>query len=649
MHPTLHDPSLTIALALVAGTIAQALARHLKMPGIVVLLAAGVLLGPDALGWIQPDDLGRALEMLVGFAVAIILFEGGLNLNLARLRREATSIRRLVTWGALLTALGGAAAAHWILRWDWRLSLLFGSLVIVTGPTVVTPLIHRIRLRPRVATILEAEGVLIDPIGAIFAIVTLEFVLYPSALRVGAGLLDLVQRLGGGVLFGALAGLGLAALLRFRRLVPEGLENILALSWALVLYQLSNALLPESGIMAVTIAGLIVGGTRSHALRELREFKGQLTTLFIGMLFVLLAASVRLDEVRELGLPGLLAVAALMWVVRPIQVAICTAGTDVTWKERAFVSWLAPRGIVAAAVASLFATVLTANDIPGGRAFQAMIFLVIAVTVLFQGLTSGWIAAWLGLRRPSDNGYVILGAGPLARELGDLLKRAGEEAVLIDTNLEACELARERGLDTIYGSGTTESALLRADFESRAGVVALTTNEEANLLFVESARTLHGAPRAWVALRKGHMRLRRDQILSRGAHILFGEPRQIDRWDTLIERDEAEIEMRVSEADSVESADAQAPEPGSSSWPSSALPLVVHRNGKARLVDETYEARRGDRIVFLVQRSNAASASDDLRQRGWAPVFEHDAGANDTRSPTDLSGEKDEPQFGRQA
>ena len=197
-----HDPAFNVGLALAVGMLAQALARHLRVPGIVLLLAAGVLLGPDLLGIVHPESLGDGLQMLVGFAVAVILFEGGMNLNLSRLRREALSIRRLATWGAVVTAIGGALAARLLLGWDWTLSALFGTLVIVTGPTVINPLLRRIRVKPSLATVLEAEGVLVDAIGAIIAVVALEVALSPSGQSLALGSWHLLSRLGFGAILG---------------------------------------------------------------------------------------------------------------------------------------------------------------------------------------------------------------------------------------------------------------------------------------------------------------------------------------------------------------------------------------------------------------------------------------------------------------
>ncbi|HYG62740.1 MAG TPA: cation:proton antiporter, partial [Thermoanaerobaculia bacterium] len=328
-----NDPALTIAIALAAGMLAQVAARHLRMPGIVLLLATGVLLGPDLLGVIRPGTLGTSLQDLVGFAVAVILFEGGMNLNLGRLRREARSIRQLVTLGALVTAAGGAVAARLLMGWEWPTAVLFGTLVMVTGPTVITPLLRRLKIKTRVATVLEAEGVLADAIGAVAAVVALEVVISPAG-SLAHGAWDLVARLGFGALLGVLGGVAAAALLRFEKVVPEGLESVLTLSIAVALFQGSNAILGETGIVAVVVAGMVVGNAHSHFLAEMREFKEQVSVMLIGLLFVLLAADVRVSQVVSLGWAGVATVLALMLVVRPLNILVGTLGSDLTARER---------------------------------------------------------------------------------------------------------------------------------------------------------------------------------------------------------------------------------------------------------------------------------------------------------------------------
>ncbi|MFH1844792.1 MAG: sodium:proton antiporter [bacterium] len=457
LHTDLHaNPALIVALALAAGITAQVMARHLRIPGIVLLLGVGVLLGPDGLGFVQPEVLGESLNILVGFAVAVILFEGGLNLRWSRIRRQAGVIRWLLTVGVVITALGGALAARLFLGWDWTFSLLFGTLVIVTGPTVITPLLRRIRVRRPLETILETEGVFVDGIGAITAIVCLEVVLRPEGSSLAGGFLGLPSRLVFGLVFGLVGGLLLALALRWRRTIGEGLENAFTLALVLVLFQVSNALMAETGIISAIVAGLVVGNVRSPVQRELKEFKEQLTVLLIGMLFILLAADVRLAEIQALGWPGLLTVLALMLVVRPLSVLVCTWRVNMPWRERAFLAWIAPRGIVAAAVATLFDERLTEAGISGGQEMRALLFLVIAATVLFQGATAEYIARWLGVRRPSNQGFAILGANPLARTLGRLLLRQGEPVVLMDSSVTKHRKAQEEDFRVVYGNALEE-------------------------------------------------------------------------------------------------------------------------------------------------------------------------------------------------
>jgi NhaP-type Na+/H+ or K+/H+ antiporter len=617
LRPGFDDPALHVALALVAGVIALSLARHLRVPGIVVLLGVGILLGPDVLHVLRPELLhGGTIHTLVGFAVSVILFEGGMNLNIQRLRRVGRSVRHLVTLGALVTLVGGTLSAHWILGWAWAPSFLFGSLVIVTGPTVITPLLRRIKVHHRVATVLEAEGVLVDAIGAIFAAVALQVVVSPSREAMAYAVWDLVVRIGFGVLLGALGGFLVAILLRRERLVPEGLENIFALTLVFAVFELSNALFPESGIMTVTIAGIFVGNIRTRALPELLEFKEQLTLMLIGMLFVILAADVRLQEIVTLGWPGLFTVLALMLIVRPLNVLVGTWKTDLNTRERLFLSWLAPRGIVAAAGASLFAETLTRAGFSSGNDLRALVFLVIAVTVLVQGLTGGWVASWLGLRRRSNSGYVILGANDLGRAFARIFVDNGQETVLLESNADATRAAENEGFRVLFGSGLSETLLMRAGLETRAAALAVTSNEGINLLFAERARRDFKVPGTWVALRRGHPSVTANMVLQRGLHVLFGEPRLIELWTLRLERDLAHVET-WHRSDDPAPADAGFAEWGKAR--TSLLPLVVKRDDKLRIFDENIVFRSGDVLYVAVFEEQRQAGEAHLTARGWRP------------------------------
>ena len=605
------SPSLTVALALVAGVCAQAIARHIRLPGIVLLLAVGVLLGPDMANLVRPHTLGSALPELVGFAVAVILFEGGLNLNLKSLRRQAKPIRRLVSYGALITAVGGALVAWLVMGWGWTTSVLFGTLVIVTGPTVITPLVRRIRVKARLASVLEAEGIFIDAVGATIAVVALEVVLHPSPQSLGMGVLEIAAILGVGACVGLVSGGLLGLLLRWRKVVPDGLENILALGVAVSTYQVANALVEESGIAAAIMAGMVAGNVRSQVLEELKEFKEQLTVMFIATLFVLLAADVRIADVRDLGWRGVLTVAALMFLVRPLQVWIATRGTDLSRREKHFLAWLAPRGIVAAAVASLVAQQLASAGIAGGVELRALVFLVIAITVTVQGLTGGLVASFLKVRQ-ERGGYVFLGANCLARYLATSLKKAGHEVVLLDTSPDHCRAAEAVGLRVLFGNGLDENMLLKARADNRLGCVALTPNEEVNFLFAGRVLDSFRGPEVYVALESFVDGVTEKMVVDRHAHVLFGAEQDIELWATRLRRGVISFERWSWPAVGTEKPATirQAPS-------NLLLPLLGYRGELPLLVSDQYVGKKGDVLEIAILTEMRAEAAAWLEQAGW--------------------------------
>jgi NhaP-type Na+/H+ or K+/H+ antiporter len=617
MHAALFDsPPLVFALAMLAGVLAQALGRHALVPGIVVLLGVGVLLGPDTANLIRPDALGGALDAIVGFAVAVILFEGGMRLDLGHLRKQAKIIRRLVLWGSVLTTVGGTLACKLILGWDWRISILFGTLVIVTGPTVVGPLVRRIRLAPSLGTILEAEGVFIDAVGATIAIMALEVAVEPSGETLGVAALGVITRLGVGAAIGIAGGLALGALLRVPRLVPRGIENILALSTAVAVFELSHAVIHESGIPAAVACGLVVGNMRIQRMSELVEFKEQLTVLLIGTLFVLLAADVRLADVGALGWNGLWVVAVLSLIVRPLTVLACTFRTGHTWRERLFLSWVAPRGIVAAAVASLFAVQLAAHGVPAGVALRALVFTVIAVTVTVQGLTAGPLASVLGLRRKANTGVVFLGANPLARHLARRLVAAGETVELIDTNPDDCRLAEEAGLKVVYGNGLEPRTLSRARAELRARAVGVTTNESVNLLFARRVLESFTGPVALVAVDPRGTGINPQMVADAGARVVFGRAVDLQGWiGRWRQRHVETARYRWSPATDDATADPLAEAPDGA-----VLPLLVERKGQLQLIDDTTRLRAGDVVELAIATDRRDAADPYLARPGWQSV-----------------------------
>lgn len=611
---TLSQMALTVSLALLFGIIIHSLSQHLRIPSIVLLLAAGALLGPDVLGWIKPESVNFILPAMIGYAVAVILFEGGMNLELKRLRRESTVLRRLVTVGAFITAAGGTFAARAIMNWDWNIAVLFGSLVIVTGPTVITPLLRRIKLNQNLHTLLEAEGVLIDPIGAIIAIGVLEVVLHPSQHSFLFSIYSAFVRIGIGTLLGIAGGFVIVGFLRPRNIIPEGLENVFTLAAVLALFQLSDVIMPESGIAAVTIAGLVVGNFGRRVLRDLREFKEQLTVLLIAMLFILLAADVRFEKISLLGWPGVITVIFLMIIVRPVGIFICTFGLKMKIRDLVFLSWLAPRGIVAAAIASFFAVALNKASIPGGDSLRALVFLVIAITVSVQGLTAGVIARLLRIRRETNSGYAILGANEVARALALELKNYEERVLLMDSNAAACNMAENDGLKVIFGNAMDERILLRARTEDMAACIGLTPNEELNLLFVNLVKEQFKVPKRLISISesKGHTSV--EAVNETGVSVLFGAPYDVDLWTVRLRRKIALVERW-----SFEPKDEGRDTIVISEIPSqSMVPLVLLRKENPLPVDNKTEFRSGDLVSFIVFNELRDDALDWFRQNGWS-------------------------------
>jgi len=619
-----HTAALTIAIALASGVITQAFAFHLRVPGIVLLLGTGFLLGPEFVGLVWPSTLGSGLMTLVGFAVAVILFEGGMNLSIARLRREQRLIRRLVIWGGPLTAIGGALAAFGFLRWDIRTSLLFGTLVMVTGPTVVTPLLRRIQVAQGLATVLEAEGVIIDAFGALTAVVTLEIVLNPSGRSLALGLAELPLRIGVGLAVGLVAGTLIALLLRVERLVPERLGNVFSLAMALTAFQTSNTLISESGMVAAIAAGIVVGNVRTRVLRDLREFKEQLTMMFIGMLFVLLSADLRMEELRELGWGGILTVLALMVVVRPAVVWMCAQGTELNWREKAFLGWLAPRGIVAAAVSAMFAQTLEIAGMPGGPALRAMVFLVIVTTIVVQGLPAGIVVRLLGLRQRGGATFIVVGANALGRLLA---KHLSAGTVLVDAAPETCHIAEEQGFRVVYGSGIEERTLRRAGVDGAKGLIAVTKNEGVNVLCARKASDDFRVRRVHAATDRRRIGISEGAVAEAGVRTLFGTPRDLRYWLALGERGAITV-VCVRRSVRGSAGDPRATDAIADKLQPLLLPFVVHRAGRKFPIDERWSPRLRDELWVAVPTERAQEALAWLAENGWTLV-EHKPDASE--------------------
>ena len=485
---------LNIALIVVLGIGAQWMAWRFRLPSILLLLLVGFLAGP-VLGLVDPQSLrGDWLFAFVSLSIGIILFEGGLSLRLSELREVGTTVLALTTVGALLTWGLGAAGLHYIVGFNRSLSVLIGAILVVTGPTVIVPLLRHVQPRGRVGTIAKWEGITIDPVGAILAVLVLETLLLlndPQHTGAGAGtvmehvLVGLGLEIFVSIGVSVVATMGLVFVL-WRRLVPDFLRNAVTLMVVVGAFVVANVLQHEAGLLTTTLMGIALANQPFVSVQRIVEFKENLQVLLIGSLFVLLSARLELSALSYLNRDVLLFLGLLVGLVRPLAVFVSSIGSGLGWKEKAFLSWLAPRGVVAAAVASLFAFQLR-PVFPGAvDGMVPVVFAVIVGTVAIYGLTAAPLAQWLSLADPNPNGVLFVGAAPWVRSIAQRVQNLGVPVALLDNNALHVRQAREDGLEAHAVDVLSEAALDDTDLYGYGRLLIALPNDE-----VASLAALH--------------------------------------------------------------------------------------------------------------------------------------------------------------
>jgi len=472
----------TLAVILGTGMLAQWLAWRAQVPSIIALLLAGLLLGPVT-GIVDPDELlGGTLFPLVSLAVALILFEGGLDLPPRELRNTGTVVRRLITIGAVVTFLVGWFGARQIFGISSEAAIVLAAVLVVTGPTVVGPLLRFVRPAGPTGPILRAEGVLIDPIGATAALVAFEIVLRDNPDEavftvVGVVLLTIIA----GVGIGLTAAVVLDTALR-RFLIPDQLTIPVTFAFVIGAFVLTNEVQDEAGLLTVTVLGMYLARRESSTIRQVLEFNEHLRTLLISVLFILLAARIDPDALRDIALPALGFLALLVLVARPISVIVSSVRTSISWRERIFLMTMAPRGIVAAAVSAIFAIRLEQEGIPDADKIVPIVFLVIIGTIVVYGFLAGPAARWLGLADAHANGVLIAGSHAVARGLATELQKRKVKALLVDTDPYNVTRAIAGGLQARRMSILADDAPHDLDLRGIGRLLAFTSNDEVNAL-----------------------------------------------------------------------------------------------------------------------------------------------------------------------
>lgn len=606
-----------ISTTVLAGIAAQVLGKFLQIPGIIFLLLFGILLGSSGLGLLEPSLLGSGLEVIVSLSIALILFEGGLSLQIRELNSVSVSLRNLVTIGAVITLLGGAISAHTLSQFPWTIAFLYASLVIVTGPTVVTPLLKLVGVERRVATLLEGEGILTDPIGTIVAVITLNIIL--SSREVPLVLIGttvpllvlkgLVLRLGVGLAIGLGAGGLLSLLLKQSQFLPQELKNLVVLAAVWGSFSLAQALRSESGLMVAVVMGMVLRAACIPEERLLRQFNEQLGILANSVLFILLAADLSIASIVALGWNSVLAVLALMLVVRPINILVSTWNRGFSWQQQFFLSWVAPRGIVAASMASLFAISLSKQGMSGGDALKALVFLTILMTVFVQGLTASWVANWLGLRANQVR-TVIVGDHPLAKLLTRLLQERGEAIAVIDLNASEADSSQFKESPVISSYLNLEE-LEAEGISSSSTFLGLSNNPELNGILAQRASELF-RPDLIAILSQSPLDSGTDlSVIAPNIQIAFAPQIDLELWNQYLNQDQAQVIEIVLRSQTYT---AQQTELQMLIGSGEFLPLLIERDQNLRIMLAKEVWQPSDRIVGLLHKSASSDAIVSLMQ-----------------------------------
>ena len=486
---------LELAGIIVLGIFAQWLAWKLKIPAILPLILIGLFVGPistmiseDGSQWIKPIYDGQAglfpgqnLFYFVSLAIGIILFEGGLTLRRGEVRKIGPVIGKLISVGAAITFIGGGVAAHYIFGLDWRISFLFAALIIVTGPTVITPILRNIPLKKEVSAVLKWEGILIDPIGALVAVLVFEFISvggdagYTKQALIEFGKIILI-----GFSFGISGGYALYYAIK-KKLIPHYLLNVVALSVVLLIFVESDVFAHESGLLAVVVMGMFLGNSDLPNLKELLYFKESLSVLLISILFILLAANISLEDLLLVyNWETAILLAVIIFVLRPMSVFASTRGSSLKTNEKIFISWVGPRGIVAAGIASLFGTKLVEQGIAGAEYITPLVFAVVLVTVLLNAATARLFASLIGVFLKKSEGIMIVGATKFSRLIATYLQKNDRHVALVDTNTMNIDRAKDLGLEAINASILTGDLTDNIELNDMGYLIAMTGNDDIN-------------------------------------------------------------------------------------------------------------------------------------------------------------------------
>lgn len=493
---------LELAGIIILGILAQWFAWKFKIPAILPLILIGLLVGPlaaeylsdDGSKWIEPIWNGEKglfpgdyLYYFVSLAISIILFEGGLTLKRNEISNVGPVITKLITLGSAVTFFGAAIITHYIFQLGWEISFLFSGLIIVTGPTVITPILRNIPLKKDISTVLKWEGILIDPIGALVAVLVFEFI---SVGGQGGFTKTALIEFGKILLFGTTFGFTFAHALAYainKKLIPHYLLNVVSLSAVLLVFVESEVFAHESGLLAVVVMGMVLGNSKVNNLKELLYFKESLSVLLISILFILLAANINMDQLLLLYTWKTAALFGfVVFILRPLAVFLSTTNSKLKFNEKLFISWVGPRGIVAAGIASLFGSKLLKQGIAGAEYITPLVFMIVLGTVLLNATTARLFAKIVGVFLKSSNAILIVGASNPARIIASFLKQKGKRVVIIDSNKNFIKQALNEDLEALAVNIYDDELRDNIELNDVGYLIAMTGNDAVNTYALNS-------------------------------------------------------------------------------------------------------------------------------------------------------------------
>lgn len=593
--PIAFTPTTAFVIAVLVAVFAQVLSQRLKLPAIALWLAVGMALGPFGLNLIQIGTIEPALLTLIELGLAIILFEGGLNLNLRALREHSWVVSRLLVFGPLLTMAIGGWTVHALAGLDWPLALLFGTLIAVGGPTVILPIVRQIRVDRDLRHILTGEAMLVDAVGAILAIVMLQVAISDQP-NINIILKDLLVKFAVGTVVGTSGGWLLSRALSSSWLKDADLRSITTLASAWGLFMLADSISSQAGLLAVLVAGATVQRQDLPDIQRLRHFKASLSILLISVLFVLLAANLDLSVlVHNLG-TGLVAFAAVTLVARPLTALLSGLGTQLSPAQIGFLAGMAPRGVVAAAITSLFGLILEERSIAGSEVLQSLVYIIIIVSVLLYGFLAGPLSRWLKVQGVNERSVLIIGGGQFGSEMGRVLGE-DREVRFIDLNSEVISNARRAGYMAVCGNALDPLYMEVVHAEEVGAVLIMTGSSDHNLLIARLAYEQFHVQEIYVALGEGdevkHARL----LHQLQARRLFAKPYSFTYWNDQAYRKRLIYEEREIKEDSgligQRLADVRIPH--------GVQPLAIIRDGQTLIPHDDLRFEAGDNIRLLLR------------------------------------------------